>query len=47
MVIISHPQMIKNNNVILPLSEKLGYVKGIEIEEEKTRRNRLFSLFNK
>lgn len=41
MVIISHPQMIKNN-VVLPLSEKLGYVKGIEIEEEKPRKDRLF-----
>lgn len=36
-----------NSNIILPLLEKLGYVKGVETEEEKPRRNRLFSLFNK
>lgn len=36
-----------NSSIILPLLEKLGYVKGVETEEEKPRRNRLFSLFNK
>lgn len=34
-----------NSNIILPLLEKLGYVKAVETEEEKTKKNRLFDWF--
>ena len=34
-----------NSNIILPLLEKLGYVKAVENEEEKPKRNRLFDFF--
>ena len=33
-----------NSNIILPLLEKLGYVKSVESEEPK-RKNRLFDFF--
>ena len=34
----------ENSNIILPLLEKLGYVKSVESEEPK-RKNRLFDFF--
>lgn len=35
-----------NNDVLLPLLEKLGYIKAVETEEEtEKRKNRLFNLF--